>query len=191
MNRPSDPSADVAEAPARFTVDEFMEMAAAGAFDMIEGKIELADGVIVRMPPPNFRHSKMQRQLFLKLHAIFGEGRDGLIAMFETGSRLSEWTMRQPDLSVIREPDGEVKLLDGAAIFLAVEVSEATLRRDLGPKRDHYAAAGVPHYWVVDLDGRKTHVFAAPAQGGYGEEEEIAFGAPVPVPGTGETIVVE
>lgn len=36
-----------------------------------------------------------------------------------------------------------------------------------------YAAAGVPEYWVVDLQHQKLVVFRAPGAGGYGSQQEI------------------
>jgi Uma2 family endonuclease len=38
-------------------------------------------------------------------------------------------------------------------VALLVEVSDTTLDLDLGPKLRIYAEAGVPEYWVVDLNG--------------------------------------
>jgi hypothetical protein len=45
-----------AEAPARFTASEFGVMTAAGAFSEFAGKIELVEGVIVRMSPAKSLH---------------------------------------------------------------------------------------------------------------------------------------
>jgi hypothetical protein len=50
--------------------------------------------------------------------------------------------------------------------LLVIEVSEETVRLDLGRKARIYAAAGVPEYWVVD-DGREVvHVRTDPAPDG-------------------------
>jgi Uma2 family endonuclease len=44
---------------------------------------------------------------------------------------------------------------DVTALLLAVEiVSPSSARSDRVEKRDHYLDAGVPDYWVVDLDAR-------------------------------------
>ena len=41
------------------------------------------------------------------------------------------------------------------------------LRYDMTGKRDLYARAGVPEYWVLDLKGRKLVVHRNPEQGKY------------------------
>jgi Uma2 family endonuclease len=62
----------------------------------------------------------------------------------------------------------------GNAVLLVAEVSQGTLRDDLGAKKAAYARAGVPEYWVFDVDGRKAHRFMEPCDGDY--REAIVFG---------------
>jgi Uma2 family endonuclease len=67
-------------------------------------------------------------------------------------------TVRRPDLIVARrdaairvDEDGEV--YHASDVVLAVEVvSPGSRRLDRRVKRDEYAEAGIPHYWIVDLD---------------------------------------
>ncbi len=66
-------------------------------------------------------------------------------------------TVRRPDLVVVtraglarRREEGGV--LRASEVVLAVEVvSTGSERMDRTIKRDEYADAGIPHYWVVDL----------------------------------------
>ena len=62
---------------------------------------------------------------------------------------------------------------------LAVEVSDSTIKNDLGRKARLYAQFGVPEYWVVDHDGRRVVRMWAPSENGYAQSDECAFGAPV------------
>jgi Uma2 family endonuclease len=55
-------------------------------------------------------------------------------------------------------------------LAIAVEVADSSLRQDSVRKRDMYAHAGVPEYWVVDLDGGKLLVFRGLADGFYTEQ---------------------
>ena len=48
------------------------------------------------------------------------------------------------------------------AALLVVEVSHTSLDRDLTVKAELYAEAGVPEYWVVDVDARQLRVFRDP-----------------------------
>jgi Uma2 family endonuclease len=188
MNRPA--SAITPEAPARFSVEEFMAMAG-GALGEIVGKVELVDGVIVRMSPANYPHFSYQRQLFLALHDIFGRGIDGYVVGQELTVRLGPATVRDPDVAIFRDPGMISGIVGADAVLLAAEVSDATLRDDLGPKRLSYAAAGVPHYWVIDIAGRVVHRFSGPHDGDYLRDDPILFGEPLPVPGTDQTITID
>lgn len=50
---------------------------------------------------------------------------------------------------------------------LVVEVSDSSLKLDLGPKARLYAEANVPEYWVIDLAGHGTVVHRGPKGGKY------------------------
>lgn len=188
MNHPST-TVLAAEEPARFSVEEFMAMAP--VLGNIPGKIELVDGVIVRMSPANYPHFHYERQLFLKLHAIFGEGIDGFIVGQELTVRLGEATVRDPDIAIFRDPGMIDFIVDRDVLLLTAEVSDSSLREDLGPKKRSYATALVPEYWVVDIKGQRVHRFTGPADGNYASEELIPFGAPLAVPGTDQAITID
>ena len=165
-------------------------MTIAGEIDL-PGKVELVDGVIIRMSPAHHPHFAMQRQLFRKLDAIFGDGIDGFIVGQELTVRLGEATVRLPDIAIFRDPGPIRGLPDRDVLLLVVEVSDTSLRDDLGAKRLTYAAAGVPAYWVVDLAARRIHRFVDSVDGDYGDETVIAFGEPLAVPGTGAAIAID
>ncbi|QEL15386.1 Uma2 family endonuclease [Limnoglobus roseus] len=46
---------------------------------------------------------------------------------------------------------------------MVVEVSNGTLGFDATTKAELYATAGVPDYWVIDLEGRQLLVYRDPA----------------------------
>ena len=61
--------------------------------------------------------------------------------------------------------------LDASEVTLAVEViSPGSRRLDTVVKRDEYADAGIPHYWVVDLGepGDRASLTAHHAAGAFG-----------------------
>lgn len=62
------------------------------------------------------------------------------------------------------------------AVALIAEVSASTLDIDLGPKPAIYAAAGVPEYWVIDLEGRRAHRMRIPGADGYATSEAFDLG---------------
>ncbi len=57
----------------------------------------------------------------------------------------------------------------GDELLLVIEVADSTARHDLTTKRDIYARAGVPEYWVLDLASRKLIVHRKLSQGQYTE----------------------
>lgn len=188
----SPPFAAMTETPARFTADEFVAMADAGAFDDFAGKIELVEGVIVRMAAALTPHFWHQRQLFKKLDALFGEGRDGWIVGQEPSVRLGPATVRDPDIAILRRPETiERVIFEASAVLMVAEVSDATLTKDRGAKNASYAKAGIPHYWIIDLRNRRVEARSQPENGKYKVKNVIAFGQPLIVPGTDETIILE
>jgi Uma2 family endonuclease len=61
-------------------------------------------------------------------------------------------TVRAPDIVVVREEGPENRVVAGE-VLLAVEViSPGSRKTDTHMKPFEYAEAGIPHYWVVDLD---------------------------------------
>jgi len=50
---------------------------------------------------------------------------------------------------------------------LVVEVADSSLSRDRGEKRDNYARAGIPVYWIVNLVGRQLEVSSNPTGGAH------------------------
>jgi Uma2 family endonuclease len=63
-------------------------------------------------------------------------------------------------------------------IALVVEVSDTTYQKDTGKKLRGYQRAGIPTYWVVDLNRRRVEVREMTARGLapvvlYHEQDEI------------------
>lgn len=172
--------------PARFTGDEFIRMAATGAFD--DMKLELADGELERMNPPMSDHSWHQSDVFASLLPVARAA--GLFALAETGLRLSDSTVRVCDVSLVRTRPDTNRLFSAADIVLAVEIAETSIARDLSIKRTEYATAGIPHYWIIDGHRSVVHIFADPIAGEYARVSTVDFGDPVDVPGTASTIII-
>jgi Uma2 family endonuclease len=177
------------EAPARFSVEEFMQLVNSDALDGA-GKLELVDGVIVRVSPASSTHMRLQRSIFRSLDQIFGDGLGGRIAQFELSLRLGEATLRDADVGVLKifEPGNDFP--DLATVLLVVEIAQTTLEKDLNAKRLDYAGAAIPHYWVVDAVGRRVHVMSMPLNGDYAERRLFAFGDLIPVPETERAIAI-
>ena len=61
-------------------------------------------------------------------------------------------------------------------VTLVIEVSDTTLEIDLGRKLELYAKAGVPEYWVVDVNANRVLMYMTPTDGDYPGQREAPFG---------------
>ena len=68
-----------------------------------------------------------------------------------------------PDLALVPGNPRAAPLSHPTTAALVVEVSDTTLAFDLTEKAELYATAGIPEYWVLDLNARQLHVFRDPA----------------------------
>jgi Uma2 family endonuclease len=138
------------------TVAEYLEIG-----EVEPGYTELVEGRLLLSPSPKRRHSRACSKLWLRLDEQvppeFEVVEDidvdlGLDAGDEPG------TVRRPDLVVARRAaagrvDEEGEVYRASNVVLAVEVvSPGSRRADHQVKRAEYADAGIPHYWIVDLD---------------------------------------
>lgn len=118
---------------------------------------ELLDGVHAVTPSPALVHQAMLREVMsLLVEAL--KGQDDL-HLFSSPADvvLGPRTLVQPDVFVVRQQPGTRlrRWEDVGVPVLAVEfLSPETAVRDRGVKRRIYQQAGVPEYWIVDLDAR-------------------------------------
>jgi Uma2 family endonuclease len=64
-------------------------------------------------------------------------------------------------------PDFAVVAGHPVTAALVVEVADTSLRFDTNDKRLLYAGAGIPDYWVVDVNARRLLVYRNPQGGDY------------------------
>jgi Uma2 family endonuclease len=128
----------------RMTVDEYALAAEANEWE----RTELIDGVVYDMSPQHLLHGRTTFSIGKALESLFP---DDILTIGVT-VRLGDFTAVDPDVLVIdgSVPYDRMRYIPAAAVKLVVEVSVSTQYKDLGRKRQAYAAAGVPQYWVVD-----------------------------------------
>jgi Uma2 family endonuclease len=155
--------------PAKITLDDVATMTAADE----NHRYELSrEGVLSIMPPASPEHARIVGRLIYWLHA-HGFGPEQVIPDCGIDVRGG----RQPDVTVWaadRPPQparSSYAGLDG--LLLAIEVvspdSELT---DRVIKKDEYAKAGVPRYWIVDRDKAETVLMYRLGADGYQPERE-------------------
>jgi Uma2 family endonuclease len=131
--------------------------------DMLEAlpddgmRYEIIDGELFVTPAPSYPHQRALREIFRQLDPYLGDAPSAELIFSPADVRSGPRTSVQPDLFVMRKP---VRLEghgwpDLDSLLLAVEVlSSTTARADRSVKRRLYQTAGIPEYWIVDLDAR-------------------------------------
>ena len=87
--------------------------------------------------------------------------------------------VRRPDVVVVSQAeidrvDREGGLLRASEVMLVVEIlSPSSKRTDYRIKRDEYAGAGVPYYWIIDVE-KPVSLAAMHLAGPFGYQEAPA-----------------
>ena len=139
---------------------------------------ELWEGEIVPMSPKKNRHEIWKRELNRRLQRGLP---DHLIAVVEPSLYLSDVTFLEPDI-LIHKAQLSPEDVRGPEVLLAIEVSDSTLAKDLGPKARLYARHGVRVYWVLDAQGRRALVHTEPGVDGYAHVLELGAEAVLRLP---------
>lgn len=119
-------------------------------------RYELIGGELVVTPAPGPAHQVACAELYARLRSWLGSTGLGTALWSPADLSFGEDEILQPDLFVFPQAEGTPgSWRDITALLLAVEVlSPSTARYDRGLKRRRYQRAGVPEYWIVDLDAR-------------------------------------
>ena len=161
----------------KLRIEDYEMLAAAGALDDY-ARTELIDGSIYYMNAQHRPHGMVKLELYDQLRDALRRLGSPLRPVVEFSLSLSPQDMPDPDLMLTSEPygDGAVPL---GSVALVIEVSDTTLKLDLGKKAALYASHGIAEYWVADVKGRAIHQLSSPAGGAYTETGIIAFGDPL------------
>lgn len=165
--------------PALFTDQQFEDMTRKGAF-VGAGRVELRGGVITPMSPVHISHSSVMMALLLAAQRAVDANASTLRVNPEVSIRFGNGFQPTADI-VIWEPSAAPPF-DGPipkeAVRLVIEVADASLADDLGQKLLDYAQAGLPEYWVADVQARLIHRCSEPSAEGYRIREAVRFGEP-------------
>jgi Uma2 family endonuclease len=113
--------------------------------------VELTDGVLELLPTPTDKHQSILEFLFLLFHGVLTP-LGGKVHLAPLRLRLRAGKFREPDLLLLldaKDPRRENRFWTGADLVLEV-VSKDNPERDLVQKRDDYARAKIPEYWIVN-----------------------------------------
>jgi Uma2 family endonuclease len=170
----------------RITVEEYHRMIEAGTFGP-ELQVELLEGVIVdkmTKKPPHVLATDLLDEL---LHQLLPRGSGYCISMGNPVTIEDRDGEPEPDVTVLRGNlrDYADRRRTPADAALIIEVADTSYDYDRFDKWVTYAAAGVPVYWILDLNRRRLEVHTEPAGQGaaasyartqfYGPDEEVSL----------------
>ena len=147
--------ADLAVLQGLWTEEQYLKLA-----EVADCRLEFTDGCIEILPMVTRAHQAILRYLFLALNPLVEE-LGGELFWCGLGLRTRPGQFREPDLLALidaRDPRNQNQFWHGADWVLEV-VSPGTggAHRDLVQKRQDYAEAGIPEYWIVNpLDDTVT-----------------------------------
>ncbi len=139
---------------ARLTYDDYAAIPTDGK------TYQILDGEVYVTPAPSPFHQRASKRLQRQLEAYFETSGAGEVFNAPIDLILSNHDVTQPDIVVVADKSSITRRGIEALPLLIVEVlSPSTEKFDRQVKARHYAALGVPHYWVLDPDQRRLECY--------------------------------
>ena len=142
----------------RFSVADYEELGRLGILTE-DDNVELLDGLIVQKTT---KHPPHDGTIDLIVHLLQQHLPRAWYARIQNVVETAD-SMPEPDIAIVRGTPGDFRRRhpQGGDVGLIVEVADATAQRDRA-KAAIYARAGIPHYWIVNLDDLQMEVFSQP-----------------------------
>ncbi|MDJ0737286.1 MAG: Uma2 family endonuclease [Nostocaceae cyanobacterium] len=154
------------------TVADYHRMAEVGIFDP-EERLELIAGQIIQMSAKGTAHSAATTRTAKLLNQQLGER---VLVRLQEPIQLDNYSEPEPDIAVVMPNplyyDDHHPTPD--EVFFLIEIADTSLKYDTENKAKIYAKSGIQDYWVLDVSGRKLHVYRLPNSEGYQSEMIIS-----------------
>lgn len=152
----------LAEVARPITRAEYARMIDAGLFS--GERVELWKGVIVRMSPQKSPHAfAVQRLTEILTVAVVPTRRAGVRVQLPLA--LADDSEPGPDVAIVEAR--EYRDEHPQTALLVIEVADSSLRFDREFKAPAYAEAGIPEYWLVDVQKKTIEIHRDPGEVGY------------------------
>ncbi len=142
------------------TVDAYYKMAQIGLLDAGK-RYELIHGVVLKMHPKSPQHGYSVKCLSDRLRDSLGET---ATVFSQSPARLADDSEPQPDILVLKPPTETYRERHPHPedILLIIEVANTTLQTDPTLKLRLYAGAGIPEYWLLNLQKNQLELYRRP-----------------------------
>jgi Uma2 family endonuclease len=156
-----------------WTVDEYYQMAKTGILQPDE-KVELIAGQIIRnmTPQGSFHAAAITRTNRLLNQPV----QPRFLVRSQLPIQLDNRSEPEPDLALVKSDplDYDDRHPKAEDVYLIIEIADSTLKTDLTLKKQVYAEAKIPDYWVLDLAKRQLYVYRQPTEEGYQQEQILS-----------------
>lgn len=158
---------------AKWSLQDYHQMIETGLLD--ERNVELLGGEIIEMSPEGAPHSSYCGEIGEYLRRILGDRAKVREAHPITLPNNSE---PEPDIAIVRTRSTLYRDRHPYPedIFWLIEIANSTLTKDLGIKKDLYAATGIEEYWVMNLSELELIVFRDLTPSGYQSKTSFTSG---------------
>jgi Uma2 family endonuclease len=143
--------------PHRFTIAQYRELDKTGLFSDL--KTMLIHGELFTMPAPKPPHDFGLDATCAFLRSVCPAGH---YIREQKGFDIGTDNDPSPDIAVVPGSFRDYATATPTTAILIVEIAHTTLAMDTTTKAELYATAGVPEYWVLDLDHRQLLVLRDP-----------------------------
>ena len=143
---------------APLTVEKYHRMIDAGILGP-DDRVELLEGVLVEMSPQSHRHAKFISRFNAAVARIIDPAYRVRIQLPLT---LPPYGEPEPDIAIVTQEEDEAPDRHPQTALLVVEVASESIRKDRTVKTRVYARAGIPEYWIADLDNLCVEIYSDP-----------------------------
>lgn len=155
------------ERPSRFKLsrETYEQMARLGLF---EGRrVELIEGEIIEMSPIEPKHFASSNKTQRLFTALYGST---YLVRYQGPLTLGA-SEPEPDIAVVEGDDETYADHHPTTALLVVEFSDTSLEYDRRERLSLYAKAGIPEYWIVNLQTNTLEAYREPIP-----DAELPFG---------------
>ena len=146
----------------RYSVSEYHKMGEEGILSEDE-RVELIDGVIIKMSPKRTKHSVVTSQMVASFYELSIEGK--ALLRVQEPVILTDDTEPEPDLTLVKIREGAYYLETHPRpddVLLLIEVADTSLEYDREIKLPRYAASKIEEVWIVNLVDNIIEVYREP-----------------------------
>jgi len=142
-------------------------------------RVEFTDGFVEVLPVPTTLHHLILAFLYDAMRDFVKAGDLGLVLFAGIRIKIPGRSYREPDIVFMARSNAKRianQFWTGADLAMEV-VSEDDPDRDFVKKREEYAKASIPEYWIIDPQSGRIIVLTLPAGGGrYAVHGEFSAG---------------